>query len=115
MRRFARDEWLTDNQDGKVDPDYLAEVEAHTERRVREYAAAERRLAHAHRKHEAAKRRADALNLAARERRARSAAVEAAWRLVEERLRELRILEGLMTEVPAGRDHRGSGQAKHRS
>jgi len=114
MRRFARDDELTDNQEGKVPPDYMAEVMLHTERRVREYAAAERRLEAARKRHEAAlARHATAGNTKTRKRT--QAEIDKAWDLVEERLRELRVLERLMTEVPASRDHRGTGNAKHRS
>lgn len=34
---------------------------------------------------------------------------------IEKRLAEIRELERLMTDVPASSDHRGTGQARHRS
>lgn len=113
--RLARDHELTDNQTGKVDDAYMAVVEVHTARRVSEYAAAKRRLAAAEKRHKAAGIRAARESATARERRANDELVRRSWLLVEERLRELRVLERMMTEVPASRDHRGSGQAKHRS
>ena len=109
--RLARERDLTDNQTGKIDPSYMAEVEAHTARREASYVRAQRALEAAQARHARAVRisevRANKLGHEAR--------VRKAWELVEERLRELRVLESLMTEVPSSRAHRGSGQAKHLS
>jgi hypothetical protein len=113
-RRFARDHDLTDNQTGKLAPDYEAEVEAHTARRVKAYERAARALESAVRRHRAALE-ASQRTQTTRDRRARELAVTRAWELVEERLRELRVIERMMTELPASRDHRGSGRAKHQA
>lgn len=109
--RFARDHELTDNQTGKVDPDYMAEVEAQTAKRDVAYRRAQRALEAARARHERAERSVAGHS----DRRQHAERVKRAWELVEERLRELRVLESLMTEVPASRNHRGSHQPKHRS
>jgi hypothetical protein len=112
--RLARDHDLTDNQTGKLDPAYAAEVEAHTARRERKYEDALRRLESARKRHERAEQQR-AIARTARERRAAHEQSIRLWSLVEDRLRELRVLESVMTEIPATRDHRGRSQAKHRS
>jgi hypothetical protein len=113
-RHFARDKDLTDNQEGKVDPAYLAEVEMQTDRREREYAATLRRLEAAEQRHMAAQYALE-VSRTKGERTKHERAVQRAWELVAERMRELRVLEALMTELPASREHRGSGHPKHRA
>lgn len=108
----------TGNQEGRVDDAYLAEVERMTARRTRGYekqlrdaqkalAKAERATEHQRVVAENAKKRSD--QMAARRREAKL------WELVEERRRELKAIEAIMTELPASRIHRGSGQVAHRS
>lgn len=111
--RLARDEELTANQEGKVDPKYLAQVELHTARRVREYAAAERRMEAARKRHAAAEARRNTAT--GKKRRVAQAEVDRLWELVEERVRELRVLASLMTEIPASRAHRGTGTVRHQA
>jgi hypothetical protein len=115
MIRLFSDDALTDNQEGRVDPAYMAEVESQTDRRVREYAAAERRLEAAKKRHQAAQMRAARAGGNAKARRMAQADVDSAWRMVEERVRELRVLASLMTEIPGARTDAGRPKARHRS
>lgn len=101
------------NQEGKLPARYLAEVALHTDRRVREYAAAERRMESARKRHANAVAHRDSAT--GKRLRTAQAEVDRLWDLVEERVRELRVLAALMTEVPASAAHRGTTGVRHRS
>ena len=99
---FARDKDLTDNQEGKVDPVYLAQVEKMTDRRERAYRLREQR--------DAAKAALVAAEdqVVVAKRSKNRAAIREAWALVKRRQDELAYIERLMTGVPgASSKHRG--------
>ena len=100
---FARDKDLTDNQEGLVDPAYLAVVDKMTTRREKSYGLREAReaakvaLAAAEAGVDVAKRSKD------------RKAIKAAWALVNARRAELDRLERLMKSYPgASTSHRGT-------
>ncbi|MDT0143083.1 hypothetical protein [Microbacterium sp. PRC9] len=104
-RRFCRDDELSDNQEGKVDPAYLAEVGRMTAKREKLHRLRERRdaaraaLVEAERALEAAQARTPRHRPSERE----------AWRLANQRRKELAALERLMTSYPgASARHRGT-------
>lgn len=100
MRKFCRDDEITDNREGLVDAAYLAEVDRMTTRRVKLHA---RREAAA-----AALVRAETAVHEAKVTRDRRA-IREAWRVVKQRQEELAAIERLMTSVPgASSSHRGT-------
>lgn len=106
-RRFASDDELFGNMEGKVDPEYLLVVEMQTERRVRDYANAERRLASAiARREHAIVVIAKAKTTSARKKAERNE--RKLWELIEERRRELSVIASYMTQAPATAQHRGT-------
>ncbi len=103
--RLAPEHMLTDNQEGKVDPAYLDEVQSQTDRREREFRATARRLLAAEKRARVIEGR---ISLATgRTRRELERQRHAVIALVEERRAELGRLQLIMTS------HRGAS-AVHR-
>lgn len=98
--RFCRDDQITDNQDGKVDPRYLAEVERMTLKRSALYVRRKAALAAVSK----AETRVDELKAAKASRRD----IRLAWEAVRAREKELRTIENLMHAPGASTAHRGT-------
>jgi len=98
---------FSQNMEGKVDPDYMREVDRSTSKLEREYRRAEKRFAAAERR---AKKEADIVEKTKQvsEKRAAKKRYKVALEKLEEYRMELDRLARIMQESPAGAAHRGT-------
>ena len=105
--RLARDEELTANMTGRVDPSYQRRVDEQTESRMLAYAAAVRALESAEK---VAQRAALSVQSAttARDKKRRASREAVAWAHVQLRWEELERIQRIMSTSPAAASYRGT-------
>jgi hypothetical protein len=105
--RLARDDELTDNMTGNIDPDYQRRLDEQIESREKAHGAALRALEAAERAAQQATRAVRAATTA-RDKKHRASKEAVAWAHVQLRREELERIQRIMSTSPAAARYRGT-------